>query len=200
MQQGSDAARTHRPAGRCVRQPQAPRPQDSSTAVHFRENAVHFHEHAHARQGRMGRERALRHRPFPARVGPICGAVDGWTTLAPDSRPRRARLPQWPSAQASSSSYGSHMTQPMVEAGRKTGTSKPPTAGFRFNSNVDRKVKTEAIPIRRVEVITGVERRRDWTDEQKLSIIAESSRDGVVISDVARRHGLRPQQLFNVAI
>src|SRR5208283_4723106 len=25
------------------------------------------------------------------------------------------------------------MTQPMVEAGRKTGTSKPPTAGFRFN-------------------------------------------------------------------
>ena len=46
MQQGSDAARTHRPAGRCVRQPQAPRPQDSSTAVHFRENAVHFHEHA----------------------------------------------------------------------------------------------------------------------------------------------------------
>ncbi len=40
----------------------------------------------------------------------------------------------------------------------------------RFNSNVDRKVKTEAIPIRRVEVITGVERRRDGTDEQKLSI------------------------------
>ena len=67
----------------------------------------------------------------------------------------------------------------------------------RFNSNVDRKVKTEVTPIRRVEVITGVERRRDWTDEQKLSIIAESCQDGVVISDVARRHGLRPQQLFN---
>ena len=67
----------------------------------------------------------------------------------------------------------------------------------RFNFNVDRKVKTEATPIRRIEVITGVERRRDWADEQKLSIIAESSQDGVVISDVARRHGLRPQQLFN---
>ena len=26
------------------------------------------------------------------------------------------------------------MTQPMVEAGRKTGTSKPPTAGFRFKA------------------------------------------------------------------
>ena len=73
----------------------------------------------------------------------------------------------------------------------------PPMSRDRFNSNVDRKVKTEATPIRRVEVITGVERRRDWTDEQKLSIIAESCQDGVVISDVARRHGLRPQQLFN---
>ena len=67
----------------------------------------------------------------------------------------------------------------------------PPMSRDRFNSNVDRKVKTEATPIRRVEVITGVERRRDWTDEQKLSIIAESCQDGVVISDVARRHGLR---------
>jgi transposase len=73
----------------------------------------------------------------------------------------------------------------------------PPMSRDRFNSNVDRKVKTEATPIRRVEVITGVERRRDWTDEQKLSIIAESCQDGAVISDVARRHGLRPQQLFN---
>lgn len=67
----------------------------------------------------------------------------------------------------------------------------------RFNSNVDLKVKTEATPIRRIEVITGVERRRAWSDEEKQAIIAESSHDGVVISDVARRYGLRPQQLFN---
>jgi transposase len=67
----------------------------------------------------------------------------------------------------------------------------------RFNSNVDLKVKTEATPIRRIEVITGVERRRAWSDEEKQAIIAESSQDGVVISDVARRYGLRPQQLFN---
>ena len=73
----------------------------------------------------------------------------------------------------------------------------PPMSRDRFNSNVDRKVKTEVTQIWRVEVITGVERRRDWTDEQKLSIIAESCQDGAVISDVARRHGLRPQQLFN---
>lgn len=51
--------------------------------------------------------------------------------------------------------------------------------------------------MQRIEVITGVERRREWTEEKKLAIIAESCQDGVVISDVARRHGLRPQQLFN---
>ena len=67
----------------------------------------------------------------------------------------------------------------------------------RFNSNVDLKVKTEATPIRRIEAVTGVERRRAWSDEEKRAIIAQSSQDGVVISDVARCHGLRPQQLFN---
>ena len=66
----------------------------------------------------------------------------------------------------------------------------------RFNHSVDRKVKTKAPPVQRVEVITGVERRRDWTDGEKLAIIAESCQDGAVISEVARRHGLRPQQLF----
>ena len=67
----------------------------------------------------------------------------------------------------------------------------------RFNRNVDHSAKTEASRVQRVEVITGVERRREWTDEKKLAIIAESCQNGVVISDVARRHGLRPQQLFN---
>jgi transposase len=66
----------------------------------------------------------------------------------------------------------------------------------RFNHSVDRKVKTKTPPVQRVEVITGVERRREWTDEEKLAIIAESCQDGAVISEVARRHGLRPQQLF----
>jgi len=67
---------------------------------------------------------------------------------------------------------------------------------YRFKTNFNRSVKTEASRGPRVEVITGIERRRDWTDEEKLSIIMESCRDGVVISDVARRHGMKPQQLF----
>ena len=45
-------------------------------------------------------------------------------------------------------------------------------------------------------MITGVERRRDWPTEKKLEIVAESMVEGVVVSDVARRHGISPQQLF----
>jgi len=66
----------------------------------------------------------------------------------------------------------------------------------RFDHKVDRRFETEASRGARVEVITGVERRGDWTGEEKLAIVAESCQDGVVISAVARRHGLRPQQLF----
>jgi transposase len=66
----------------------------------------------------------------------------------------------------------------------------------RFNHNFGRKVKTEDTREQRVEEIMDVERRQEWTDEKKQAIIAESCQDGVVISDVARRHGLRPQQLF----
>jgi hypothetical protein len=44
----------------------------------------------------------------------------------------------------------------------------------RFDHKVDRRFDTEASHGARVEVITGVERRRDWTDEAKLAIIAES--------------------------
>jgi transposase len=50
--------------------------------------------------------------------------------------------------------------------------------------------------LQRIEVITGVERRRKWRAEEKLAIVAESLVEGVVISEVARRHGLSPQQLF----
>ena len=66
----------------------------------------------------------------------------------------------------------------------------------RFNHKVDRKVETKPAPLRRIEVITGVERRRTWSREEKRAILTESFADGVVISEVARRHGLRPQQLF----
>src|SRR3954449_7772607 len=49
---------------------------------------------------------------------------------------------------------------------------------------------------RRVEVITGVGRRRRWTDEEKAWIVAESLDPAATVSAVARRYGLHPSQLF----
>ena len=54
----------------------------------------------------------------------------------------------------------------------------------------------DAAPARRLEIFTGVGRRRVWTAEQKTAIVAESLEDGALVSHVARRHGLTPQQLF----
>jgi transposase len=47
-----------------------------------------------------------------------------------------------------------------------------------------------------VEVITSVERRRRWSRDEKLRIVAESSRPGRTASQVAREHGIARGQLF----
>src|SRR3954462_7164022 len=39
-----------------------------------------------------------------------------------------------------------------------------------------------------MEIITGVERRRRWRDEEKLRILAELDEPGTRFSEVARRH------------
>lgn len=50
--------------------------------------------------------------------------------------------------------------------------------------------------MRRIEVITGVERRRRWSAEEKARIVAESYESSMTVSAVARRHGLNTNQLF----
>ena len=50
--------------------------------------------------------------------------------------------------------------------------------------------------VERVEVITGIGRRRRWPADVKARVVMESLEKGAIVSDVARRHGLRPQQLF----
>jgi transposase len=55
---------------------------------------------------------------------------------------------------------------------------------------------TNADGFRRLEVITGVGRRRRWTDEEKAWIVAESLDPTTTTSAVARRYGLHPSQLF----
>jgi len=47
-----------------------------------------------------------------------------------------------------------------------------------------------------VEVITSVERRRRWSREEKLRIVAASAQPGRTASQVARDHGIAPGQLF----
>jgi transposase len=65
------------------------------------------------------------------------------------------------------------------------------------NRKVDRRVDPKPYTPRRIEVITGADTRRRWSEETKARIVAESFAEGAVVSQVARRHGLRPQQLFD---
>src|SRR3954465_5598233 len=55
---------------------------------------------------------------------------------------------------------------------------------------------TKADGFRRFEVITGVGRRRRWSDEDKARIVAESLAPAPTASAVARRYGLHASQLF----
>ena len=48
----------------------------------------------------------------------------------------------------------------------------------------------------KVEVITGVARRRRFSTELKLAVVAETMRPGMSVSYVARRHGLSPSLVF----
>ncbi|MBY3256458.1 transposase [Rhizobium laguerreae] len=55
---------------------------------------------------------------------------------------------------------------------------------------------SEDVPLQRFEVFTGTGRRRDWSDEEKDCVVAESYSGEMSVSAVARRHGLSPGQLF----
>jgi transposase len=63
------------------------------------------------------------------------------------------------------------------------------------HSDVDSDISKPHRP-RRVEVLSGPERRRKWPDERKIAIVAETLEPGIIVSDVARRHDLSPSQLF----
>src|SRR3954465_7004654 len=62
--------------------------------------------------------------------------------------------------------------------------------------NHSRTDSTNADGFRRFEVITGVGRRRRWSDEDKARIVAESLDPRTSASAVARRYGLHASQLF----
>src|ERR1700736_4995448 len=72
-----------------------------------------------------------------------------------------------------------------------------------FDIRLERKLERKAdgrgsdvTDVRRIELITGTGRRRRWSSEDKASIVVDSLKPGVSVSEVARRNGLSPQQLF----
>jgi transposase len=48
----------------------------------------------------------------------------------------------------------------------------------------------------RVEVISGPERRRRWSDDQKRAIVAEAFAPGASVSEVARRSDVVAGQIY----
>lgn len=48
----------------------------------------------------------------------------------------------------------------------------------------------------RHEVIVGVERRRFWPDDLKLSILREVGVGGATVTDIARRHDVTRQHIY----
>jgi transposase len=63
-------------------------------------------------------------------------------------------------------------------------------ANSKLDARTDARTENEGGTYQRFEVITGRQRRRRWTAEEKARIVAESLDAGVSISDVARRHGM----------
>ena len=47
-----------------------------------------------------------------------------------------------------------------------------------------------------VEIITGHERRRRYSAEQKLALVEETMQPGMTVSAIARLHGVSPSLLF----
>ena len=47
----------------------------------------------------------------------------------------------------------------------------------------------------RVEILTGTERRRNYTPAEKVRIVEEAFRPGVIVKDVARRLGIHESLL-----
>ncbi len=48
----------------------------------------------------------------------------------------------------------------------------------------------------RVEVLSGVERRRQWSDDEKARIIEETLVPGARVAEVARRHAVSASLVF----
>ena len=63
-------------------------------------------------------------------------------------------------------------------------------------SMLDHKLEPEVTEVRRLEVITGTGRRRKFAADFKARVVEETLAPDAVVSEIARQHGLTPQQVF----
>lgn len=63
-------------------------------------------------------------------------------------------------------------------------------------STLDHKLGPEVKAVHRLEVISGTGRRRRFSEDFKARVVEETLVPEAIISEVARRHGLTPQQVF----
>lgn len=71
-----------------------------------------------------------------------------------------------------------------------------PLGGSFHVCGFDPTLDPKPVQVRRLEVLTGIVGRRRWSSDDKARIVEESLAPGATVSDVARRHDIRPQQLF----
>ena len=63
-------------------------------------------------------------------------------------------------------------------------------------SKLDHMLEPEVGSVHRLEVISGTGRRRRFSDEFRAMVVEETLAPDAVVSQIARRHGLTPQQVF----
>lgn len=63
-------------------------------------------------------------------------------------------------------------------------------------SKFDHMLVPEATSVWGLELITGTGRRRQFSDDDKVRIVEETLTPGAVVSEVAQRYGLTPQQVL----
>jgi len=63
-------------------------------------------------------------------------------------------------------------------------------------SKLDHMLEPETGSVHRLEVISGTGRRRRFSDEFRARVVEETLAPDAVVSQIARRHGLTPQQVF----
>jgi transposase len=67
---------------------------------------------------------------------------------------------------------------------------------LRGASSRGRKRVVNVMTYQRVEILTGSERRRNYTPAEKVRIVEEAFRPGVIVKDVARRLGIHESLLY----